>query len=173
MLFISYLLIIKCHKQELWSNQWDITNPLITSQIIRVRTMQHIQLKKPHKVTKKNIKKSFIESLLLKKNMRLSAFTVFPSIYFFPEVVATKNHRTSEAVSMYTADCLYTSNTLTLWNQTQVFHEVLLAYIRTTDNLEVVLLTLAKWRWSGNKQLSSTSSICFSSNYKNFTLTAI
>lgn len=46
--------------------------------------------------------------------MRLSAFTVFPSIYFFPEVVATKNHRTSEAVSMYTADCLYMSNTLTL-----------------------------------------------------------
>ena len=49
----------------------------------------------------------------------------------------------------------------------------LLAYTRTTDNLKVLLLALVKCCWSGNMQLSSTWSMCFSFDYKNFTLTAI
>lgn len=44
MLFISYILIVKCHEQELWSNQWDITNPSITPQITKVRTVQDTEL---------------------------------------------------------------------------------------------------------------------------------
>lgn len=52
----------------------------------------HSSKKTPQSNKKKKLKKSFIESLLLKKKKkkRLSAFTLFPSIYFFPEVVATK-----------------------------------------------------------------------------------